>query len=107
MSTVLTKPVPAANWQMNLTNSRSGYTTMLEEKELQEKAMQVAVIYTGCTVEEMNNIFHKARFKVLGDRLDVYEMTEDERIFEENRRAKFYKEFLKSNPCSSATDIKL
>lgn len=30
MSTVLTKPVPAANWQMNLTNSRAGYNVMHE-----------------------------------------------------------------------------
>lgn len=37
MSTVLTKPVPAANRQMNLTNSRSGYTTMLEEDALGKK----------------------------------------------------------------------
>ena len=31
MSTVLTKPVPAANWQMKLTNSRTGHNVMNEE----------------------------------------------------------------------------
>lgn len=79
---------------------------MLEESKLKEKAMQIAAIFIECTVEEMSDIFHQARFKVLDHRIPKMEITEDQRIFLDNRNAEYHKEFLRMKFEPLPTEIK-